>query len=87
MYAQDVEFGDVDASMKSEMSYQEFMEALAAVAVLHIKDPFMPLAHKIERWFTVVCLPQLKKRFNAQRKGGSLASADVTTAPNITTQA
>jgi hypothetical protein len=48
---QDEEFGDDDPDMADEMSYQEFVEALAACAMYRVRDPFLSLARKLEIFF------------------------------------
>ena len=50
---QDEEFGDEDPSLKRQLSYSEFLEAIAATSVHVYPDPFMPLHQKLDCFIQV----------------------------------
>ena len=59
---QDEEYGDGDDPAQAEqLSYVEFLEALAALACWAVPDPFMPLATKLDTFLTDTLFAPLKR--------------------------
>ena len=58
---QDEDYGGDHAAQSEELSYVEFLEALAAIACWTRPDPFMPLATKLDSFLADTLFATLKK--------------------------
>jgi hypothetical protein len=59
----------VDRNNTFEMTLPEFCDALCALAMVRVPDPYLPLHHKLEVFLSSVLQPSFKKLvFKQQRQ-------------------
>lgn len=62
---------DVDRGGESELTYQEFLEGLAAIAIFKDPDPYIPMGTKVQRFVEHSILRVSKKKRRAGVDGGN----------------
>ena len=61
---------DIGREDESELTYQEFLEGLAAIAIFRDPDPYVPLGTKVQRFVEHYILRVSKKKRRAGVDGG-----------------